>query len=100
MIKLSVMYPKSEELNFDMDYYRAIHIPMLHRLIGDRLKGFSVDRAVAGPDLPAPYAAITKPLFESVESMQAALAEHGPALMSDIANYTNAQAVIQVSETS
>ena len=98
MIKLSVMYPKSQDLKFDMEYYLQSHIPMVRRLIGDRLKGLSVDRAVTGADVPAPYAAIAHLLFDSVEAMQAALAEHGPTLMADIPKYTNAQAVIQVSE--
>jgi hypothetical protein len=39
-------------------------------------------------------------LFESLDAMQAVLAEHGTTLASDIPNYTNVQAVIQVSETS
>ena len=100
MIKLSVMYPKSEDLKFDMDYYWASHVPMMRRLIGEKLKGFSIDRAATGPDLPAPYAVIANLLFESVETMQAALAEHGPTLMADIPKYTNVQPAIQVSETS
>lgn len=100
MLKLSVMYPKSEDLKFDMDYYRESHVPMIRRLIGERLKGFSVDRAATGPGLPAPYAVIAHLLFESVETMQAVLAEHGATLMADIPNYTNAQPVIQVSEIS
>jgi uncharacterized protein (TIGR02118 family) len=68
MIKLSVMYPKTDNLKFDIDYYRESHIPMMRRLIGGALKGFSIDRAVTGPGLPAPYAVIANLLFESVET--------------------------------
>jgi uncharacterized protein (TIGR02118 family) len=100
MIKLSVMYPQSEGMKFDMDYYRETHIPMVRRLIGENLRGLSIDLAAVGAGLPAPYAVIANLLFESVNTMQAALAEHGPVLMADIPNYTNAQTVIQVSETS
>ncbi|HXJ96216.1 MAG TPA: EthD family reductase [Terriglobia bacterium] len=100
MIRLSVMYPKTDDLKFDMAYYRDTHIPMMRRLIGSRLKEFSLDQAVTGQNLPTPYAVIAHLLFESVEIMQAALEEHGPALMADIPHYTNVQAVIQVSETS
>ena len=82
-----------------MDYYRESHIPMMRRLIGERLKGLSVDRAAAGPGLPAPYAVIANLVFESVETMQVVLAEHSATLMADIPNYTNVQPVIQVSET-
>jgi hypothetical protein len=52
MLKLSVMYPKSENLKFDMDYDRESHVPMMRRLIGERLKGFSVDRACAACAAP------------------------------------------------
>ncbi|MEO8050826.1 MAG: EthD family reductase [Acidobacteriota bacterium] len=100
MIKLSVMYPQSDGMKFDMDYYRQTHLPMVRRLVGEKLKGLSIDHAIAGEDLPAPYAVIANLLFESVTTMKAALAEHGPELMEDIPNYTNAQAVIQISETS
>ncbi len=100
MIKLSVMYPKTDDLKFDMAYYRETHVPMVRRLIGSRLKGFSLDQAVAGQNLPTPYAVIAHLLFESLEVMQSVLQEHGPALTADIPSYTNAQAVIQVSETS
>jgi uncharacterized protein (TIGR02118 family) len=100
MIKLSVMHPKTQDLKSDMDYYRESHIPMMRRLSGERLKGFSLDRAVAGTDLPAPYAVVANLLFESLDAMQAVLAEHGTLLASDIPNYSNVQAVIQVSEMS
>src|SRR5450755_1876706 len=100
MIKLSVIYPQSEGMRFDMDYYRQTHLAMVRRLIGEKLKGLSIDQAPVGTDLPAPYAVIANLLFESVNTMQAALAEHGAVLMADIPSYTNAQAVIQVSEIS
>jgi hypothetical protein len=33
-----------------MDYYLESHVPMMRHLIGERLKGFSLDRALAGTD--------------------------------------------------
>jgi uncharacterized protein (TIGR02118 family) len=98
MIKLTVMYPKTEDLTFDMDYYRDSHVPMLRRLMGERLKGFSLDLAATGPNLPTPYAVIATLLFASLQEMQAGLAEHGATLASDVPNYTNARPVIQVSQ--
>jgi uncharacterized protein (TIGR02118 family) len=100
MIRLSVMYPKSEDLTFDINYYLESHIPMMRTLIGESLRACSVDRAAPVPGLPAPYEVVGNLIFESLETMQAALAEHGPALMADIPNYTNAKVVMQVSETS
>lgn len=39
MIKVSVLYPKSESSSFDMDYYCNKHVPLLQRLLGDACTG-------------------------------------------------------------
>ena len=98
MIQLSVMYPKTDGMKFDMEYYRQTHLPMMRRLFAERVKGVSLDCAVTAADLPAPYAVMLHVLFDSVDAMKAALDEHGPVLMADIPNYTNVQPVIQVSD--
>lgn len=98
MVKCSVMYPSSNDIKFDMNYYLDTHIPLLKRLVGDQLKSVSIDRAIVLPGPPPPYAVIANLVFDSLDILQASLAQHGPALMADIANYTNAQPVIQISE--
>jgi uncharacterized protein (TIGR02118 family) len=95
LIKLSVMYPNSDGVTFDMKYYLNSHTPLVQRTLGTTLKGISVDQGVAGQ---GPYLAMGHLLFDSLEAFQAALADHGPTLMADIPNYTNAQPIIQVSE--
>lgn len=99
MIKVSVLYPKAEGTTFDMDYYCDSHMPMVQRVLGAALKGVSADLGVGKPGLPpSPYIAMGHLLFDSIEEFQAALDTHGPALMADIPNYTNAQPTFQVSE--
>ena len=98
MIRLSVMYPHSEGATFDMDYYCNSHIVRLRQLIGGSLKGLSVDRGISQPGSPAPFMAIGQFLFDSLAELQSALAAHGPTLVADIPNFTNAQPAIQVSE--
>ena len=98
MIKVSVLYTNGEGKTFDMDYYCNSHIPMVRRTLGAALKGLSVDLGVGSPEAPAPYIAMVHLLFDSLEVFQAALATHGPTLMADAPNYTNAQPVFQVSE--
>ena len=95
MIKLSVMYPNSDGATFDMDYYLSSHTPMVQRTLGAALKGLSVDQAEAGQ---GPYLVICHLLFDSLEALQAAVGVHGPTIMADIPNYTNAQPTMQVSE--
>jgi uncharacterized protein (TIGR02118 family) len=95
LIKLSVMYPNSDGVTFDMEYYLNSHTPLVQRTLGATLKGISVDQGVAGQ---GPYLAMGHLLFESMEELQGALATHGPALLADIPNYTSAQPTMQVSE--
>jgi uncharacterized protein (TIGR02118 family) len=97
MVKLTVLYPRREGGTFDMRYYRETHLPLLRRLMGDKLKGLSVDEGVEPGALPAPYAVICELVFESLEIMGPALTEHQPALGGDIPNYTNLEPVFQVS---
>lgn len=97
MIKVSVMYPQRDGARFDIDYYCNRHMALVRQLLGTSVKGMAVDQGIGDPQ-QAPYVAIGHLWFDSVEAVQAALAEHGPALMADVPNYTNVQPVIQVSE--
>jgi uncharacterized protein (TIGR02118 family) len=68
--------------------------------LGSACKGCSVEQGIAGGTpgtLPA-YAVLAHLLFESVDAFQAAFAPHADVIMSDIANYTAIQPVIQISE--
>jgi uncharacterized protein (TIGR02118 family) len=99
MIKVSVLYPNAEGTTFDMDYYCNSHMPMVQRVLGAALKGLFAEQGVVKQGWPpSPYIAMGHLLFDSLEAFQAALDTHGPALMADIPNYTNAQPTIQVSE--
>jgi len=69
MISVHIMYPKTEDSTFDMDYYCATHMPMLADALGDACKGWGATTCLGG-DI-------------------AAMAEHGAAIMGDVANYTN-----------
>ena len=100
MIKVSVMYPNSEDAKFDIDYYCNTHIPMASGLLGDAVKGGSIDSGIAGgaPGQAAPFIAIGHLIFESVEAFQTAFGPNAEKIMSDLPNYTNIQPIIQISE--
>ena len=92
MIRFSVVYPTTEGATFDHDYYRDKHVPLAVSTWG--LEGADIDKAVSGP-----YVAAVHFNFESNEALQAALGAEGTgAVMADVANYTNATPVIQISE--
>jgi uncharacterized protein (TIGR02118 family) len=92
MIRLSVFYPTTEGATFDHDYYRDRHVPLACKTWG--LDGAEIDRGVTGP-----YVAAVHFRFESVDSMQQALAAEGTAeILADVANYTTIVPVQQISE--
>jgi uncharacterized protein (TIGR02118 family) len=99
MIRITVLFPKTSDSHFDMDYYLSKHVPMTtERLQG---LGFPV-KAVVDQGLstlagePAPHAAIGHLLFEKMEDLQQGLATHGAEIMADTPNFTNVQPQIQV----
>lgn len=100
MIKVSVMYPHRDGAKFDMDYYCTSHMPMVRDRLGAALKGMSVDAGLGGgaPGSPPTYAAIGHLLFDSADAFQAAFAPHADEILGDIANYTDIEPVIQVSD--
>lgn len=92
MIRLSVLYPASDDATFDHDYYRDTHVPLACEVWG--LDGAEIDRGVTGP-----YLAAVHFRFPSVEAMQQAMAAEGTAqVIGDVANYTNIVPVQQISE--
>ena len=92
MIRLSVLYPKTEGASFDHDYYRDSHVPLAVQTWG--IERFEIDRGLDGP-----YEAAVHFFFESVEAMGAAMATDGTAAVrADIASYTTITPERQLSE--
>ena len=100
MIKVSVMYPKGEGKNFDMDYYCSKHIPLVGGLLGDSIKAATVEKGLGGgaPDSPATFAAMGNLYFDSIDSFQSAFGPKSGTIMADLPNFTNIEPVIQISE--
>jgi uncharacterized protein (TIGR02118 family) len=100
MIKVSVLYPKTADSTFDIDYYCKQHMPMVKAKVGAALKGMAVDYGMAGgtPGSSPAYAAMGHLHFDSVEAFQAAFGPHAKEIMGDIPNYTNVQPVVLISE--
>ncbi len=101
MIRVTVLFPKTSDSHFDMDYYLTKCVPMSVEKM--QSSGFAVsgavDEGLSGlmPGEPAPFAVIGTMLFENLEDLQAGMAAHGAAILGDFPNFTNVQPVIQVS---
>ena len=92
MIRVSVFYPTSEGSTFDHDYYREHHVPLC-------LTTWGIDKAEIDKGVNGPNAAAVHFFFDSMDSFGAAMAAPGTAeVMADVANYTNIQPALQVSE--
>ena len=100
MIKLSVMYPKGEGKTFDMNYYLNTHIPLVGKLLGDAIKGATVEEGIAGgaPGTDASYAAMGNIYFESLESFQNSFGPNAPKILADLPNFTNTEPTVQISK--
>jgi len=102
MICLSVLYANTAGKRFDHDYYVQKHMPMvLDRLKDHGMTRYEVDRGLGGaaPGSPPAYLCIGRCYFETIAGFEQGFAKHGAELAADIPNYTDAEAVLQVSET-
>lgn len=93
MIRVSVMYPKTDGATFDYDYYATTHMGLVREHMPGVVRT-EVDRAIDGP-----YIAVGQLYFESMEALGAAMAAPGvPQVMADIPNFTNTAPAMQVAE--
>ena len=99
MIKVSVLYPHSEGMRFDMAYYVDSHMALVQRVLGAALARFEIDEGVSGaaPGSPPTYRAAVHMYFASTEVFYAAFGPHAKNIMNDIPNYTDARPVTQIS---
>ncbi len=96
MIRVTIMYPRSDDSTFDMDYYLTTHIPLLQRELGDALEGAGVDEGVGG-DHPAPYHCVGYLMFDSVDDFFAGMGG-ATETRADVVNFTNTTPQVQISE--
>jgi uncharacterized protein (TIGR02118 family) len=93
MIRVSVLYPAGDDIQFDHDYYRDSHVPLVSE-VWKPVKA-EIDKGVNGP-----YVAAVHMLFESMDAFQAGMGDPRTGeVMADVANYTNAAPVLQISQT-
>jgi uncharacterized protein (TIGR02118 family) len=91
MIRVSVLYPGGDDVKFDHDYYKSTHVPMCCAAWN---VGAEIDKGINGPNVAAVHF-----FFESMDQFQAAMGSPKTGdIMADVANYTNATPVMQISE--
>lgn len=100
MIKVTILYPKTEGGWFDLDYYIGTHMPMSIKLLGPSMAAIVVERCLS-PGEPWPAAAyhsIASFVCSSKEAYEKAFFPHMEKLQADMLNYTDIEPIIQVSD--
>jgi uncharacterized protein (TIGR02118 family) len=100
VIKITILYPASPGARFDHDYYETVHMPLSISLLGGAMRSVTVERGVAhgGPWPEPPFRAICSFVCQSLEAYQRAFMPHMERLQRDMPNYTDIQAIIQISD--
>ena len=94
MIRVLVLYPKTDDTKFDIDYWLTTHMPLVAES-WPALVRWEADRGA--PD--SPYYAVAHLLFESMDDVGASMgSEGGGKVMADMANYTDVRPVVAMSE--
>lgn len=84
VVRVTFLYPKTDESTFDMGYYTSTHMPMVAASLGDDCHTWGADTITSGP-----YEAIGWALVSSAEAFDAAMTRKGAEIRADVANYTN-----------
>ncbi len=100
MIMVTVMYPATDGVRFDMDYYLKTHVPMVDaRWRSCGLQDVKVLHGVGAPGGgAATYSVIALLTFGSAQEFQRAVEQHGKEILGDIANFTDIQPIIQIND--
>lgn len=94
MKTVTLTYGRKDGARFDMDYYIDSHMKMVIDAVGDQMKAVTVEKG-EGPG--APFATV-RFVVDSMESFGAAMAPHQAKFGADMANYTDVQPSMHVSE--
>ena len=100
MIRITVSYPAAPGARFDHDYYQTTHRALLlEHLTAHGLQRVEMDRPLTeGAGGPPPIAAAAHLLFETLDGFKAGMSSHGRAILADVANYTDLQPLVLISE--
>ena len=97
MIRVLVLYPRSENSIFDPGYYVQRHLPLVREKLKPR--HLEADIGVPGSAAPSPYFAVTHMVFDSRESLREAYGRFGRELNEDKSNFTDVDVIVQLGET-
>lgn len=92
---LTILYPNSEDVRWDVDYYRKGHMPLIMRLYGkDAIKRFELRKGVSGQTGGKPaYIGTVNIYINDQKAFDAAGKEHGKTLVADVPHFSSVMPV-------
>jgi uncharacterized protein (TIGR02118 family) len=93
MIAFTILYPRTDDSTFDMEYYTSSHMPMLAECLGESCQGWGAAAIAEGK-----YAAMGWARVTSHDDLDAMRQEHGAKIRGDLSNYTNVQPDVLVGD--
>ena len=93
MLVVTILYPRTDDSTFDMDYYTSSHMPMLAESLGEACTGWGAATIPAGKYQALGWATVT-----DQASFDAGMKEHGAKIMGDVPSYTNVRPEMLVGE--
>jgi uncharacterized protein (TIGR02118 family) len=88
---MTILYPKTDDATFDMDYYTSTHMPMVAKALGDGNWGAMAVNSDK-------HVAMGWVIFADMDVFNAGMGAHGAEIMADVANYTNQQPEVIIGE--
>ncbi|MGH8261116.1 MAG: EthD family reductase [Steroidobacteraceae bacterium] len=96
---ITVLYPNSQDVRFDFDYYAKNHATLILRLYGKAIAKYELRRGLSGPDGGKPkYVATVNFWIGDQKAFDEAQNKHTQTLIDDVPNFTNVQPDIQFDE--
>lgn len=88
---LTILYPNSEGVRWDVDYYRTHHMPLIMKLYGEQaIKRFELRKGATGQTGgPPPYIGSVNIYINDQKAFDAAGAEHGKTLVADVPHFSS-----------
>lgn len=89
---LTILYPNSEGVRWDVEYYRTHHMPLIMKLYGkDAIKRFELRKGATGqaPGSPPAYIGSVNIYINDQSAFDAAGKQHGPTLVKDVPHFSS-----------
>ena len=88
---LTIVYPNSDTVRWDVEYYKAHHMPLIMRLYGpDAIKRFELRKGGAGQmGGPPKYIGSVNIYINDQKAFDAAGKKHGPTLVADVPHFSS-----------